>query len=128
MSELLIVCMRWMHISSMAALAGGMLYGRAVAGPTVSELDREAARFRPWVLAAIAGLVLSGLYNIVSTPGHTARYRVVLAVKLLLALHVFAAALAATRAGHPRRSRLMLSAAVSGFAIMLISAYLRSIF
>ncbi len=137
MADLLFVLLRWLHIASVATLVGGTLYGwltlRAtrdtVSADVVTRLgDAVAARYRPWAWLAIAGLLISGLYNIVSVPGHSTRYHVWLGVKLLLALHVFASAILAMRRGHPRRPRLLASAAFSGLAIILISAYLRRIF
>ena len=53
---------------------------------------RAAAAFRPLVLAAIAGLLVSGIYNILSNPGHTVKYHMLLGIKLLLVMHVFAVA------------------------------------
>ena len=87
-----------------------------------------AALFRPRVVAAIIALLISGIYNILTTPGHTTRYHIWLAIKLLLVLHVFASAFLSTRPGNPRRGRMMASAALSGLIIILISAFLRRIF
>jgi uncharacterized membrane protein len=137
MAELLNLSMRWLHLSSMATLVGGLLYARLAALPAAGTMDaglegrlgeREAALYRPWLLAAMTGLVFSGLYNVVSTPGHTQRYHVLLGIKLLLVAHVFATALVASRPGNTRRARLMGGAALSGLLIVLISAYLRRIF
>jgi hypothetical protein len=80
------------------------------------------------VLTAIAGLLLSGAYNILSNTGHSLRYKVVFAIKLLLVAHIFAAALTAGRPHHPRRARLLGGAAISGFVVIAISAYLHRIF
>src|SRR5215472_11161748 len=113
MPEVLNVIMRWLHISSMATLIGGMLYGRLVMLPSLSMLDpqarqaladRASAAYRPWVLTAIAGLVLSGTYNLLSTPGHSARYHTLLGIKFLLVLHVFAVALLIVKPANPRRA------------------------
>jgi uncharacterized membrane protein len=137
MAEVLAVFMRWLHIASMAVLVGGMFYGRLVMKATSATVapdasgklsDAAATLFRPGVLACIAALVLSGIYNVLTTPGHTTRYHVWLGIKLLLVLHLFAAAILATRPAHHRRLRLMGSAAISGLIIILISAYLRRIF
>ena len=137
MSDALIVLMRWLHISSMATLVGGFLYSRMAITPAAQALtpdsrealgDRAAESFRPFALAAMVGLVLSGTYNLLATPGHTPRYHALLGVKLLLVLHVFAVTLLITRPANPRRARLTAGALVSGLAIVLISAYLRRIF
>jgi uncharacterized membrane protein len=64
--------MRWIHIASVAALIGGSLYAwqvwtRSVTGlpsDVQESLGESAGRyFRPLVLAAIAGLLISGLYG-----------------------------------------------------------------
>src|ERR1039458_898172 len=102
MPDVLYVIMRWLHISSMATLIGGMIFGRmvmtqAAAGlsPDSREsfLDRAAALYRPLVFAAMAGLLISGCYNILSVPGHRPVYHMLLGIKLLLVMHVFAVAI-----------------------------------
>jgi putative copper export protein len=137
MGDMLGAIMRWLHYSSLATLVGGILYGRLVMLPASAALapderealaDRAAVAFRPFVLAAICGLVFSGLYNILTHPGHTMKYHVLLGIKLLLALHVFAVALLIARAGHPRRARMMTGVAISGMVIIAIAAYLQHIF
>ncbi|MGA1995464.1 MAG: hypothetical protein ABSH45_06750 [Bryobacteraceae bacterium] len=137
MIEALGVFMWWLHISSAAALIGGMLYASAVLAPAAGGLgaeartalaERAAAGFRRIALAAMAGLVLSGLYNILSNTGHSTRYKILLGIKLLLVAHIFSAALTACRPHHPRRTRLLAGGAVSGFVVIAISSYLRHIF
>ena len=90
--------------------------------------DRAAVAFRPLVLAAICGLIVSGVYNILTHPGHRPTYQVLLGIKLLLALHVFVVSLLMARPGHPRRTRMMTVAAISGLVIIAIAAYLQHIF
>ena len=137
MSEALNMIMHWLHISSVATVVGGLLYARLAMTPASGTFapearetlnERAAAAFRPMVFAAIAGLIISGLYNILSSPGHTVRYHIVLGIKLLLVAHVFAVALLVVQPKRPRRARLMTGAFLSGLAIILISAYLRRIF
>ncbi|MBZ5578899.1 MAG: hypothetical protein LAP40_20250 [Acidobacteriia bacterium] len=128
---------RWLHIASVVTLIGGMLYASMVmagaAGALTKEaadtlMERAAARFRPLVWTAVIALTLSGSYNLITTPGHSSLYRMLIAVKLLLVLHVFAAALLAAKPKNPRRVRQMTGAFVSGLVIILISDYLRHIF
>ena len=137
MGDVLGAIMRWLHYSSVATLIGGILYGRLVMAPSSAALapderealaDRAAVAFRPFVLTAICGLVLSGVYNILTHPGHTTKYHVLLGIKLLLALHVFTMALLIVRPGHPHRARMMTGVAISGLAIIAIAAYLQHIF
>ena len=137
MGEVLGVIMQWLHFSSLTTLIGGILYGRLVMAPSSAVLapneraalgDRAAAAFRPFVLAAICGLIVSGVYNILTHPGHRPVYEVLLGIKLLLALHVFTVALLIVRPGNKRRTRMMTGVAISGLAIIAIAAYLGHIF
>jgi uncharacterized membrane protein len=57
--------------------------------------DAASERFRGWVFAAIAVLLITGIYNYLHTGAHTPRYHILLGIKLLLALHVFASVLLA---------------------------------
>ncbi|MGA2721537.1 MAG: hypothetical protein ABSG79_03900 [Bryobacteraceae bacterium] len=137
MGDVLGAIMQWLHLASMATLIGGILYGRLVMPPSIAALapdarealaDRAAVAFRPFVLAAICGLVVSGVYSILTHPGHRPIYQVLLGIKLLLALHVFAVALLIVRPGNQRRARMMTGAAISGLAIVAIAAYLKHIY
>jgi uncharacterized membrane protein len=137
MADALFVLMRWMHIASVATLIGGMIFGRMVMSQAAeglspdsreSFMDRAAGFYRPLVFSAMAALLISGMYNILSNPGHTSLYHMLLGIKLLLAMHVFAVAILIARPHNPRRARMMAGAAISGLAIIAISAYLRHIF
>jgi len=137
MDDVLFVVMRWLHLSSMATLIGGMLYGRFVMTPAVGSLAPEAgealsqktaAAYRPLILAAVCGLLISGVYNILTNAGHTAKYHILLGIKLMLVLHVFAVAFLITAPKNPRRARMMTGTVISGLIILAISAYLRRIF
>jgi hypothetical protein len=128
------VIMRCLHFSSLAVLLGGAVYWRLILMPSTGALppeerdalaERDAAAFRPYVFAAMAGLVISGLFNILSYPGHNMTHNIVLAVKLLLVAHVFAAAMAAVRKNNPRRARMLAGVVASGAVILAVSAYLR---
>ena len=137
MGDALFVLMRWLHFSSMATLIGGLIYGRTVLMPAIGTLAPEssgvlegkaAGAYRPLVVAAICGLIVSGLYNILTNPGHTPMYHMLLGIKLLLVLHVFTVAFLITAPHNPRRARMMTGTIVSGLVILAISAYLRRIF
>ena len=137
MTDVLFVLMRWLHISSVATLIGGMIFGRMVMSQAAeglspdsreSLLDKAAALYRPLVFTAMGGLLISGTYNILTNLGHTPLYHMLLGIKFLLVLHVFAVAILITRPHNPRRARMMAGAAISGLAIIAISAYLRHIF
>jgi putative copper export protein len=137
MADVLFVTMRWLHFVSMAALIGGILFARLVMTPASRALapdarealaDKAAAAFRPFVVAAMTGLGVSGLYNFLTNPGHRPLYHLLLGIKLLLAFHVFAATVLATQPENPRRAGMLTGAIVSGLAIIAIAAYLRRIF
>jgi len=133
MPDILTLIMRWIHISSMATLVGGILYGRLVVAPAMASLapdaqealgDRAAAHYRPLVVAAMIGLIISGLYRLLTTPGHRPIYHMLLGIKLLLVLHVFAVAMLIVKPHNQRRTRMMTGTMISGLAIILISAWL----
>jgi hypothetical protein len=136
MGEILTAVMRWVHLSSVVTLIGGIFYARFVLTPAGLSLPPDARStldegtsigFRPVVFAAITGLVLSGIYNFLAKPGHSVLYHVLFGVKMLLALHVFSIAILATAPKNPRRARQLFGAAISGLTIVLISAYLKGI-
>ena len=143
MTEVVGILMRWAHIASAAVLIGGLVYARLVVAPMLQEsspeergeaLDGLGNRFRPLVYAAIGGLLVSGLYNFLTHPGHTPSYHAWFGVKVLLALHVFAASVLAVRSSRApneeeaRRLRRMTGAILTGMLAILIGAYLRLIF
>ena len=140
--EALTVLMRWLHLASMATIVGGILYARHVLIPPLESLPTEArslleeklaTRFRSPALTAMVALLVSGLYNVFINPGHSTRYYVILGVKLVLVLHVFSVVFLIVSPAwsierQARRPRQMAGVIYSGFAIMLIAAYLRHIF
>jgi len=137
MADVLFVLMRWLHFASMATLVGGIVFARLVMTPSLGTLapdardafgDRSAAGYSPLVIASILGLIVSGIYNLLTNPGHTPKYHMVFGIKILLVLHVFAVALLITQPKNPRRARMMTGTLISGLIILAISAYLRHIF
>lgn len=136
MEAVLAVFSRWVHVVSAIFLLGGVLYARIVlagAAAALDEapraaLDREAAaRFRNWLLAAMAALLLSGLYNLLTKEALPKGYHMVFGIKMLLALHVFAVGLLLAKRDVPeeKRRRWMSGVVVSGLLIALLSAVLR---
>ncbi len=137
MFETLGIFMRWLHIASVATLVGGMLYGWLVLVPAGAALAEDARRalaartaalYRPLVFGAIAALVVSGGYNLISTPGHHLRYYILLSLKLLFAAHVFAVGAVLVTRNPEHRGRLLAGGAISGLIVILIAAYLRRTF
>ena len=126
--------MRWLHLASAATLTGGLLFawlalGRATAGLAKDVCqdisDQASAHFRPLVVAATIGLLLSGIYNILSAPGHSRLHQIVLVVKLLLAAHILSAAILSARPHNPRRTRQVAGAAISALIVIFLSVWLR---
>jgi len=119
------VLMQWLHLLGAATAVGGAIFGRWAAPPT-------AEKIRPLAFGGVAALLLSGLWNLATHfAGKPPQYHIVLSVKLLLALHVFAMLILAGAPGparDARRPRMLASAAVSGIVILLLSAYLRRSF
>lgn len=136
MGDFLIPLMRWLHLTSVVTLAGGILYARFVIAPSENflppdarvKLDEAAARhFRPVVYASMVGLVISGLFNYMIKPGHSPLFHALFGIKILLALHVFSVAILISQPGNKRRNRQMVGAAISSLIIILIAGYLKGI-
>jgi hypothetical protein len=134
---LLPVVMRFIHIGSVIVLLGGIVYARQVLSPLLASLPettRESAAnaartgYRGTLFTLLGLILLSGLYNLlVAAPRHTSTWQIWFGIKMLLALHVFSAAILwATAPYVPAKSdRRLLGIAISGFLIVFISAYLR---
>jgi len=137
MTEVFNVAMRWLHISSMMVLLGGILFARFVVEPSLAPLAADtrsqvgeamAARFRSLMYYAIGILLLTGLYNLfLNISGKPPLYHALLGVKLLAALHVFAVGFLIVQPRNPKRTRLMTGVVISGLIILAVSAWLRQI-
>jgi hypothetical protein len=130
------VFFRALHILCAITLLGGVMAWRFAAIPAESSLAEEtrakmgnatAARWRPWVLTAVAGLIVSGAYNFLHKTGLTPVYHAIFGIKILLALHVFAAAILAARPDNARRRRQLTGVVASGIIIVILSAVLRGL-
>ncbi|MCX6619647.1 MAG: hypothetical protein NTY38_00925 [Acidobacteria bacterium] len=120
MDLILGVLMRWLHISSIIVLLGGVVHARF--GCTA-----PSERYRGWALGAMLGVVVSGLYNFLTKASFPHGYHMWFGIKMLLVMHVFAVAfLLAKGAGDPaRQQRWRTGVMISGFTIVLLSAVLR---
>ncbi len=126
--DILNVTMRWLHISSVTILVGGMLF--LWIGFDESDLAasaRAAAAYRPLFLSAAVLVVISGIYNFLNKKGLTPAYHAVIGIKFLLVLHILAAGFFATRTTNPKRRRQAAGAAITGFVILALSAVLRKL-
>lgn len=137
MYDWLTIIMRWIHITSMATLVGGMIFGRLVMTHAINTVspdareslgDKAAMAFRPLVIGAIFGSIVSGIYRFLSSTGHSPNYHMVFGIKMLLVLHVYAVSILIVQPKNPRRARMMTGVVISGLCIILISAWLSRIF
>jgi hypothetical protein len=114
MDAALPIAMRWLHIASVIILLGGVFYARVAIG-------EMAASFKPVAYTVIGGILVSGLYNFLKKPSYPPHYHMWFGIKVLLALHVFAAT-AMYRQG---KQRTLTGIVISGALIVAISAFLR---
>jgi len=134
------VLFRFIHIGSVIVLLGGVVYARQVLVPTLNSLPEEIrveaavrsqARYKTTVFTLLVLIVGSGLYNLLGGPKHSYAYQLWFGIKMLLVAHIAAStALWAlspygdvTVAGKGKRR--LLSIAISGLVVVLISSYLR---
>jgi len=136
MTDALNVIMRWLHISSVVVLVGGVLYARLVIVPALVSLptqdqetlgDAMAARYRSLLYLAMLFLLGTGIYNFVMNLGRGPLYQALLGIKLLLVLHVFAVGILIVKPKNVKRARQMTGLLISGLIIIAISAVLRQL-
>jgi hypothetical protein len=122
---------RYIHIASAITLLGGMFFAVIAWLPALRDQgvsDAIAARFRPWFLAAMLGLLLSGFYNYyrhVENQDVPKMYHMVFGIKFLLALHVFAVGYISLKGGNAKRARQILGVVISGLVIIGLSGWMR---
>jgi len=115
------VLMRFLHIISSIVLIGGVI------GWCFAPANTEIRGWRPAAFSAIAGLLISGTWNFLHKTNLPPSYHAIFGIKALLALHVFAVVILATKPGNLRRQRQLTGVAISGVVIVLLSAVLRSL-
>jgi hypothetical protein len=130
LSIVLGVFMRWLHITSVIAMLGGFIYARFVVAPVAASSEiagRMAAQFRPMLYTTLATVLISGLYNYLTKPSYPPHYHMVIGIKFLFALHIFAAAVLYTlpQTAASKRMRQLTGLVISGLIVVLISADLR---
>ncbi len=136
------VLFRFIHISSVIAFLGGVVYARQVLVPTLDSLTEdvrlEAARsaqrrYRSTLFTLLVLIVASGLYNLIAGPKHTYAYQIWFGVKMLLVAHMLAAAVLWGTSPYGdvmvagKSKRRLIGIAISGIIVVFISAYLRSL-
>lgn len=132
------VLARFIHIGSVIFLLGGVAYARQVLIPTLNtipeQMRAQAAtesqrRFRGTLYTLLVLIVCSGLYNFLaySGPRHTSVYQMWFGIKFLLVLHILTTAILWSTSSFDKAKSRLLSMTISGFIVVLISAYLRSL-
>ncbi|HVY93547.1 MAG TPA: hypothetical protein VHA14_12385 [Bryobacteraceae bacterium] len=123
-----------LHIVSAVTLVGGAIAWRFASLPGLQLLDpavrtkvenAAAAAWRPVVFGAIAGVLVSGIYNFMHRPVKTPAFHMLFGIKMLLALHVFAVWGLAAKPDNAKRSRQLTGVVISGILILIISAAFR---
>ncbi|HEX4771813.1 MAG TPA: hypothetical protein VH351_13330 [Bryobacteraceae bacterium] len=133
---------RFIHISSVVILLGGLFYARQVLVPTFETLPEDTRanaavtsqnRFRNPMFSLLVLILASGLYNFFTGPKHGRDYQIWFGIKMLLVAHLAATAIlwATSPYGdvtvNNKRKKRLLSVTISGLVIIAISAYLRSL-
>ena len=128
------ILMRLLHIFSAVTIAGGLLGWKFATQPALDAAaddkrsalsDAAAAAWRPLAICGVGGLLVSGLYNAANVRGASTVFYVALGIKVVLALHIFASVIMATKPGNPKRARQMAGAAWAAVVVVLISVLLR---
>jgi hypothetical protein len=112
--------MRWIHITSVVVLVGGVFYAWR-------SREEVSAAFRVIIWPAIVTLVGSGLYNFITKPAYPPHYHMWFGIKMLFVLHILAilALLARGTAPEAKQHRWLAGIAMSAVIVIAISAYLR---
>lgn len=138
------ILFRYLHVSAVILFLGGVVYARQVLSPVLSvlpeDLRMQAAagaqlRYRATLYTLLGVIVASGLYNFLTYEGpkHGQTYEIWFGIKMLLVAHILASAIlwATSPYGEVqvagKSKRRLGSIAISGFIVVLISAYLRSL-
>ncbi len=132
----LAVSLRWLHIVSVVTLIGGFIFARFALAPaltTLPESERKAldarvvAGFRPLMYTAMIAVLGSGLYTYLTKASYPPRYHMIIGIKLLFVLHIFAVAILYSLPGADpaKRSRWLTGMIVSGLIIIALAGYAR---
>jgi len=132
----LAVCMRWIHIASVVTLLGGFIFARFAVAPALATLAgaeqksigwRIIESFRPLMYTVLVTILGSGLYNYLTKTSYPPRYHMVIGIKFLFVLHIFAVTILYSLPGAEpaKRQRWLTGMVVSGLVIIAISGYLR---
>lgn len=120
LTTLLGAAMRWVHLMSIIVLVGGAYYSVRM-GPPLGE------KFRSTAIAAMALILGSGLFNLLTKVNPPKGYHMWFGIKFLLVLHIFAVTWIAVMPGtdDSKRQRVMRGAVLSATVVVALSGYLR---
>lgn len=132
----LAILMRWIHIASVVTLLGGFIFARYALAPSLAALAepeqknfgwRVIANFRPLLYTVLVTILGSGLYNYLTKPAYPPHYHMIIGIKFLFVLHIFAVAILYSLPGaeQAKRNRWLTGMVISGLIIIAISGYLR---
>jgi uncharacterized membrane protein len=135
-SGILRILVRWVHIASVVTLIGGFIFARLAVWPALASLgaaessafvENMTARFRSILYLVLATTLGSGLYNYLSKPSYPPHYHMVIGIKFLFVLHIFAVTFLYTLpiASQAKRRRWLTGMAISGLIVIAISSVLR---
>jgi hypothetical protein len=136
LGAVLAVFMRWLHIASVVSLIGGFIYARFGIWPALAVLpagqdkafiDAAILRFRALLWTVLATTLISGLFNYLTKPTYPPHYHMIIGIKFLFVLHIFAVAILYTLPGADlaKRRRWLTGLVISGLIVIAISADLR---
>jgi len=128
--------MRWIHITSVVTLIGGFIFARYAVAPALATLqepergtlgNKVVANFRALLYTVLVTIIGSGLYNYLTKPSYPPHYHMIIGIKFLFALHIFAVSVLYTipQAEEVKRNRWLSGMVISGLIVIAISAYLR---
>lgn len=114
------VLFRWIHIVSVVVLIGGFFYAW-------SAQVAPAEGFRSKIYLALAGILVSGLYTLLTKHSLPPHYHMYFGIKMLLALHIFAVSFLMTLHGSDdeKKKRWARGIVMSALVVIAISAWLR---
>lgn len=132
----LAVCMRWIHVTSVVTLIGGFIFAKYAVAPALAAItepergsigNRIVESFRPLLYTVLVTVLGSGLYNYLTKASYPPRYHMLIGIKFLFVLHIFAVAVLYTKldVDEAKRNRWLQGMVFSGLIIIAISAYLR---
>ena len=129
------VFFRWLHIASIVCLIGGFVYARFAVWPALATLgsqtaafeNRMIAGFRGFLYSVLAANLISGLYNFLTKPSYPPYYQMVIGVKFLFVLHIYAVTILYTlpTGDTAKRRRWLTGMVTTGLIIIALSAILR---